>query len=65
MMESLKLRAVRLHFPSGVAELICAFAKPTPVPYDSWALWQNVPEFDRSGNYGCVPMCPVDLPLFS
>ena len=59
------LKLLRLHFPYGVAELISAFAKPTPVPYDSWALWQEVPEFDCSGNYGFVPMCPVDLPLFS
>jgi hypothetical protein len=65
MMESLKLCAVKDYFPFGIAELICEFAKPTPAPYDSWALWAFVPEFDCNGNYGHLPMSPIDLPLFS
>ena len=64
-MNYLKLRAVKLYFPFGVAELICAFSAPTYAPYDSWALWQEVPEYDMHGDYGQLPMCPVDMPLFS
>ena len=64
-METFKLCVLKEFFPFCIAELICEFAKPLPAPYDSWALWQEVPEFDCMGNYGQLPMCPVDLPLFS
>ena len=59
-MEYLKLRAIRVHFPCGVAELICDFAKSTAVPYDSWAASVPLlPEYDCNGHYGQLPMCPL------
>jgi hypothetical protein len=53
---------LREKLPRVLADLVIAFAT-TPAPWDPYDLW--VPEYDSNGDYGHVPMCPVELPLFA
>ena len=53
---------VREKFPPGVRELILSFLEEPVTPWDPTDLW--VPEFDSSGLYGHVPMCPIELPTW-
>ena len=53
---------IREKFPAGVRELILSFLKEPVVPWEPHDHW--IPEYDNQGNYGHVPMCPIDLPMW-
>ena len=61
-MDREKLRVVEAYVPHDLALLICAFAKPVPLPFNYWSLWKEVPEYNSSGTYGHLPMCSTELP---
>jgi hypothetical protein len=61
-MEQGKLSVLKTYVPHDLAILICAFAKPMPLPFNYWSLWKEVPEYDSKGIYGHLPMCSTDLP---
>ena len=54
---------LREKLPRVLADLVIAFASTPVAPWDPYDLW--VPEYDENGDYGHVPMCPVELPLFA
>ena len=46
-----------------LAGLIIEFCKNAVAPWDAYDLW--VPEYNSVGMYGQLPMCPVELPMFT
>ena len=46
-----------------LARLIIQFCKYTFDPWDAYDLW--VPEYNSTGMYGQLPMCPIELPIFT
>ena len=46
--------------PKDLAKIIIGYLQYPAMPWDAYDMW--VPEYDTNGNYGHVPMCPVDLP---
>ena len=52
--------------PRDLVNLVLFFLQPEVEAWDPMILagWQHVEEFDESGNYGSLPMCPTELPLF-
>ena len=56
------MTVVSLFVPRDLALLICAFAKPVPLPFNYWSLWKEVPEYDSEGTYGHLPMSSSALP---
>ena len=55
--------ALREIFCTDVVRLMLQFLRPVPEPFE-WFGWRDVAEYDSRGNYGHVPMCPIELPLF-
>ena len=55
---------LREMFCNDLTNLILEFLKPLPKPYNPRSTWRHVDEYDSTGMYGHVPMCPVGLPLF-
>ena len=52
--------------PRDLVNLVLGFLQPEVEAWDPMILagWQHVEEFDEFGNYGSLPMCPTELPLF-
>ena len=59
------LMLLRDRFPRDLAEVIYAYSRPIPVPYDPWASLHALPEYNSRGEYGFFPEVSSDLPLFS
>jgi hypothetical protein len=55
---------LRRHLCNDLADLVLQFLQPKVEAWDPWAQWEHVPEYDACGNYGHLPMCAVELPMF-
>jgi len=51
-------------FCSDLANLVLEFLRPEIEAWDPWSGWVHVDEWDSFGNYGSLPVCPTELPLF-
>ena len=51
---------IREKLPKDLANIIIGYLQYPAEPWNTYDMW--VPEYDDNGNYGHVPMCPIELP---